>query len=590
MLKESFFEKLTSYMGNKKSLLITSLLLSAISSILGLLPFIFLWLIIKELFKTQPVFDDVFVYAWSTLGTAILSMILYFLSLTCSHLAAFRVEVGMRKVGMRKIINMPLGFFDSRETGKIRKIIDDNTSQTHLFLAHQLPDLASSIISPIIILILMFVIDWKMGLISLIPILLGVITMSFMMTEEGENFRKKYMDHLENMSSEAVEYVRGMPVVKTFGQSVYAFTRFVDSIVKYKEIVSAYTIMWQKPMAFYMIVMHSAAFFLIPFSIFSINENNLMLILNNFIFYLLIAPNFTLLFMRSMYFQNAMSLAKQSLERFDNILDYPQMVFPTNNITPSQFDIEFKNVSFSYKDTDHNAIEDISFRIKEGETLALVGSSGGGKTTIARLLARFWDIQSGEILIGGHNITTLSKKVLMENIALVFQNTKLFNLSIKENIIYGKPNASKEEIARSIDLSQSRDIIEKCPDGLNTRIGKNGIYLSGGEQQRIALARAILKDAPIIILDEATSFADPENEYLIQQALFELSKNKTTLMIAHRLNTVQKADKILVLDKGKIIQEGTHDELISREGLYKTMWMEYQQSIDWKLENTGDEK
>ncbi|GAF04667.1 ABC transporter ATP-binding protein [Saccharicrinis fermentans] len=584
--KQSILKKLTPYAGSKKYLFSLSLFLSALSSALGLLPFVFIWLIAKELFaSTESItFQSVEFYAWMSLASAFAAMLVYFFSLMSSHLAAFHVEVGMRKVGMSKIINMPLGFFDKNQTGKMRKVIDDNASQTHTFLAHQLPDLASTIIAPLIILALMFIIDWRMGLVSLIPIVLGAISIRFMMSKAGEEFRKQYMDSLEEMSSEAVEYVRGIPVVKTYGQSVHSFKQFVNSIMKYKEMVVAYTIMWQKPMSFYTIIMQSTAFFLAPFAILFIAAGgNVALTIINFIFYLILAPNFTLLFMRSMYFQNYANIAKETIERFDNILNYSKMEFPPKSTKPVSYTIEFKDVVFAYDGADSNAVDGISFTVQQGETVALVGASGGGKTTIARLAARFWDVNSGHIIIGGQDIKSLSNKELMKNTAFVFQNTKLFKKSLRENIIYGNPDASEKQIQPAIDLSQSREIINNLPEGLDTLIGKEGTYLSGGEQQRIALARAIIKDAPIVLLDEATAFADPENEHIIQKALHELSKNKTTLMIAHRLTSIQNANKILVIEKGKIAEQGTHNDLLAFNGIYKKMWEEYQMTVKWTL-------
>ncbi len=582
----SILKQLIPYAGNKKYLFSLSLILSALSAVLGLLPFIFIWLIAKEFFTNTSniTFQSVSFYAWLTLASAFASMVTYFITLSSSHLAAFRVEVGMRKVAMRKIINMPLGFFDKNQSGKMRKIVDDNASQTHTFLAHQLPDLSATVIAPLIILILMFIIDWRMGLISLIPILLGMISASFMMSKTGKMFQQEYMNSLEKMSSEAVEYVRGIPVVKTFGQSVYAFKHFVESITRYRDMVTAFTVMWQKPMSFYTVIMQSTAFFLIPFTILFITKGGeLATVLTDFIFYLLIAPSFTLLFMRSMYFQNYANLAKETINRFDAILDYPEMIFKETDEKPQTYDLEFKDVKFAYPNAKTNAVDGISFKINEGETVALIGASGGGKTTIARLAARFWDIQSGEILIGGKNIKDLSRKNLMESVSFVFQNTKLFKKTLRDNITYGKNNADEKSIQQAIDLSQSREIIDNLPDGLDTHIGKKGTYLSGGEQQRIALARAILKDSPIVLLDEATAFADPENEHLIQAALQELSKNKTTLMIAHRLTSIQNVDKILVIDKGKIVEQGTHNQLLSANGIYKQMWKEYQKSVAWTV-------
>ncbi len=583
--KPSILKRLMPFMGNKKYLFPLSLAFSAISAVLNLLPFVFIWMIARKFFSGEvSTFSDVNLYAWLTLGSAFLAMLFYFFALISSHLAAFRAEVGIRKVAMARIINMPLGFFDKNQSGKMRKIIDDNASQTHTFLAHQMPDLLATIIAPLIILVLMFLVDWRMGLISLIPIALGFVSMAFMMTTAGKVFQQKYMDSLEEMSSEAVEYVRGIPVVKTFGQSVHSFKRFVASITGYRDMVATYTRMWRRPYSFYVVIMQSAAFFLVPFSLFFITHGGEPAqILTDFVFYILIAPNFTLVFMRSMYFQNFANIAKEAIDRLDAILDYPEMYFEKESTKPSSPSLEFKNVSFKYEGADKNAIENISFTINEGETLALVGASGGGKTTIARLAARFWDASSGEILIGGVDIKKISRKDLMNSVAFVFQNTKLFKSSLRDNIVYGRGNAEETEITKALELSQSKDIIDSLDMGLNTVIGKEGTYLSGGEQQRIALARAILKDAPIVLLDEATAFADPENEHLIQAALRELSKNKTTLMIAHRLTTVKNVDKILVIDKGKIVEEGTHEELMSGNGTYKNMWDEYQKSVNWKV-------
>ncbi len=583
----SLLKRLAPYMGNKKYLFPLSLFLSALSAVVGLLPFVFVWLIAKALFAPAVELGQASYYAWLALATAFVSMLLYFAALMCSHLAAFRVEVGMRKVAMRRIIIMPLGFFDHTQSGKIRKVIDDNASQTHSFLAHQLPDFSATIVAPLMLLALLFIIDWRMGLVSLIPTALGLFSMRFMMTEAGQKMRQQYMDSLEEMSSEAVEYVRGIPVAKTFGQSVHAFTRFVSSISRYKTMVMKFTLQMRGPMTFFTVIMQTTAFFLVPFALFFVCDDNLGQVLSNFLFYLLIAPNFATLFMRSMYFQNYASIATQTLDRFDALLDYPAMTFVERGDKPTHFDVAFDKVSFTYQGAERKAVDDVSFHIAEGETVALIGTSGGGKTTIARLLARFWDVQSGEIRIGGHPINQLSRSTLMNSIAFVFQCTKLFPMSLRDNITYGNADASDADIERAIDLSQSREIIDKLPSGLATEVGAAGTYLSGGEQQRIALARAILKDAPIVILDEATAFADPENEQLIQQALRELSQGKTTLMIAHRLTTVKNADKILVVDNGNIIERGTHDELLQAGGAYKTMWQEYQQSIEWKLDNTG---
>ncbi len=584
--KINILKRFTPYMGTKKGLLPLSLVLSGISAVLNILPFVLVWYITRDILSDPQAIDfsKVHFYAWLAFASAIGGIVAYFCALMSSHLAAFRVEVGMQKVGMEKILSMPLGFFDLNSSGKIRKIVNDGAGTTHTFLAHQLPDMAGSIVSPVILIALIFTFDWRMGLASLVPIILGFITMKFMTSTKGRQFQKNYFDSLEEMSSESVEYVRGIPVVKTFGQTIFSFKRFYNSIIKYKEMVHAYTLLWQKPMSFYTIIMQSATFFLIPMAILLIGRGeNLVIVLADFVFYILISPIFTILLMKSMYFQQNAMIAEQAIDRIDNLLDYPMMSYSKNIKNINNHSLEFKNVVFSYEGSGKRAIDNISFKLNEGETIALVGASGGGKTTIARLAARFWDADEGEILIGGVNVKDIPQKELMDNISFVFQSTKLFKGSLRDNIVFGKENVGDEELNKAIDFSQSREIIENLSNGINTVIGSKGTYLSGGEQQRIALARAIVKNAPIVLLDEATAFADPENEHLIQKALKELSRGKTTLMIAHRLTSVQNVDRILVIKSGKITEEGTHKELLNKDGLYKTMWDEYQQSVIWKI-------
>lgn len=592
--KESVLKRFMPYMGKKKVLLPLSLLLSGLSAALNIVPFVLVWYITRDILSAPRAIDvsKVSAYAWLAFAGAIAGIVVYFCALMSSHLAAFHVEVGLQKIGMRKIMSMPLGFFDRHASGKLRKIVNDGAGTTHSFLAHQLPDMAGSVISPIILIALIFIFDWRMGLASLVPIMLGFVTMRFMMTSKGREFQRKYYDSLEEMSSESVEYVRGIPVVKTFGQSIFSFKRFYNSIIKYKEMVHAYTVLWRKPMSFYSVIMQSAAFFLIPMATFLIGRGgDLALVLTDFIFYLLISPIFMTLLMRSMYFQQNVMIASQAIGRLDALFEYPVMGFGGNVKAIGNHSLEFKNVVFSYEGSDKRAVDQISFTLNEGETVALVGASGGGKTTIARLAARFWDADEGEVLVGGINVKDIPKRELMEEISFVFQSTKLFKGSLRDNIVFGKESVSEEEINKAIDSSQSRAIIENLPDGLDTVIGSKGTYLSGGEQQRIALARAIVKNAPIVLLDEATAFADPENEHLIQKALRELSRGKTTLMIAHRLTSVRDVDRILVIESGKIVEEGTHDELLKKGGLYKTMWDEYRKSVAWKIiaQNTANE-
>ena len=439
--KKSVLNRFKPYMGKKKALLPLSLMLSGLSAALNIVPFVLVWYITRDILSAPQAIDisNVGTYAWLAFASAIAGVVVYFCALMSSHLAAFRVEVGLQKVGMQKIMSMPLGFFDQYSSGKMRKIVNDGAGTTHMFLAHQLPDMAGTVVSPIILLVLIFTVDWRMGLASLVPIILGFITMKFMTSTKGKQFQKNYFDSLEEMSSESVEYVRGIPVVKTFGQSIFSFKRFYNSIIRYKEMVHAYTLLWRKPMSFYTIIMQSAAFFLIPMAILLIgNGANLALVLSNLIFYLLISPIFTMLLMKSMYFQQNSRIAEQAIDRLDNLLNYPAMNYSQKPKHIEKHTLEFKNVAFSYEGADKRAIDGISFKLSEGETIAFVGASGGGKTTIARLAARFWDANEGEVLVGGVNVKEIPKKELMDNISFVFQNTRLFKGSLRENVVFGK--------------------------------------------------------------------------------------------------------------------------------------------------------
>ncbi len=578
--------KLQAYMTGRKALLPGALVLSAISTLTGMLPFIFIWLIVRELFTIDTGYAQLRIntYAWWAMGTAIGGVALYFLALTLSHLAAFRVETNMRRQAMQKIVRMPLGFFDKNTSGRIRKIIDDNASITHMFLAHQLPDLAGTILMPLATLVLIFAFDWRLGLACLVPIIIAMILMSLMMGGTGQKFMKSYMNSLEEMNTEAVEYVRGIPVVKVFQQTVFSFKNFHNSIMKYRNMVIKYTRLWEKPMSTYTVVIHGFVFFLVPIAILLIGySGNYANVLLNLFFYILITPVFGQSIMRSMYLNQALGQAKEAVNRMEELTDVEALPLAENPKNISRYDICFKEVSFSYPGSVQKAVDNLSFNIPAGKTVALVGASGSGKTTIARLVPRFWDAGNGQVCIGETDVKEIAPKELMQHVSFVFQNTKLFKTSLLENIRYGNPSATIEAIERVVDLAQCREIINKLPDGLNTKIGTEGTYLSGGEQQRIALARAILKDAPIVVLDEATAFTDPENEHLIQQALGKLTEGKTVLMIAHRLSSVQNVDSILVIDKGKITEQGTHKELLKKQGMYANMWNEYQKSVQWTI-------
>lgn len=573
-------------MGKRKVLLPAAMLLSALSALAGMLPYILIWLIVRELLEHGEITSsgNVVTYAWWAAGMAVASIVLYFAALMSSHLAAFRVESNLRKEAMRQIVRMPLGFLDINTSGRIRKIIDDNAGVTHSFLAHQLPDLAATFLVPLVAAILIFVFDWILGLACIVPVIIAMLVMGFMMNAEGRQFMKSYMTSLEEMNTEAVEYVRGIPVVKVFQQTIYSFKNFHRCIMNYNKMVFGYTRMWEKPMSLYTVIINGFVFFLAPLAILLIGySGNYASVLLNFFLFVLITPVFSQSIMKSMYLNQALGQASEAIGRLENLVAYEHLTVVAHPQPVKEFSIQFEKVSFSYPGSNQKAVDDVSFTIPQGNTVALVGASGGGKTTIARLVPRFWEATEGKVLIGGINVREIAPEELMKYISFVFQNTKLFKTSLLENIKYGNPDATMEEVERAVDMAQCREIINKLPLGLNTKIGTEGTYLSGGEQQRIVLARAILKNAPIIVLDEATAFADPENEHLIQQALKELTKGKTVLMIAHRLSSITDADNILVIDKGKIAEQGTHANLLGKQGIYYHMWNEYQQSVRWTI-------
>jgi ATP-binding cassette subfamily B protein len=573
-------------MTGRRALLPAALAVSALSSIVAMAPYVLIWFIIRELFTNwgQVSSARIAVYGWWAMATAVSSILLYFVALSFSHLAAFRVETNMRRHAMAKIVEMPLGFFNSTTSGRIRKIIDDNAGITHGFLAHQMPDLAATILMPGVVMILIFVFDWRLGLACLVPVCFSFIIMSFMMSKRGRSFLESYMTSLENMNTEAVEYVRGIPVVKVFQQTVFSFKNFHKSIIAYKHMVFGYTRMWEKPMSAYTVIINSFVFLLVPIALLIINHTgNVAQTVLNLILYVLLTPVFSQSIMRSMYLNQALGQAREAVDRIEHLTDYPSLPVLAEPKAIRGHGIRFENVSFSYPGKRNKAIDAVSFKILEGKTTALVGASGSGKTTLARLVPRFWDVDQGSVLIGETNVKHLDPSELMGHISFVFQNTHLFKTSLWENLRFGNPSATLEDIERAVDQAQCREIIDRLPHGLYTKIGVDGTYLSGGEQQRIVLARAILKNAPIVILDEATAFTDPENEHLIQQAFKKLTKGKTVLMIAHRLTSVISADNIVVMDAGKIAEQGRHEELLRKQGLYARMWNEYQQSINWKI-------
>ena len=563
-----------------------SVVLSAVNGLLSLVPFIFLWLVVRTLLTADgnladtPVWD----YAIAAFVVSVANVLLYFSALMLSHLSAFRIETNMRRTAMERLMRVPLGFFDTQNTGRMRKIIDEDSSQTHTFVAHILPDVAGSVVAPIGIIILLLAVDWQLGIAAMVPIVCAFGIMGYMMNPKNNDFQRMYLDAQEKMSAEAVEYVRGIPVVKVFQQTVFSFKRFHDSIINYRDLVIRYTLLWRTPMSAYTIAINAFAFLLVPTGIILIGHGGeTAIIVSDMVLYVLIAPIIAANVMKAMHLSQNLFLANEAVDRLEKLTATPPLSESSEPEKAAAFDVSLRNVSFRYEAAEHDAVSHIDLDIPQGKTVALVGASGSGKTTIARLIPRFWDVREGSLKIGGVDVRHMDKATLMRNVSFVFQNTRLFKTSILENIRYGNPDATIEQVNRAVDLSQSREIIERLPQGLDTVIGAEGTYLSGGEQQRIVLARAILKDAPIVVLDEATAFADPENEHLIRQAFAHLTCGKTVLMIAHRLTTVQDADNIVVVDNGRIAEQGTHQQLMEKATLYYKMWNEYQKSVAWKL-------
>lgn len=574
-------------MGRRKALLPVAIVLSALGGLAGLAPFVFIWLIVRELLSGGDIGaqTQVISYAWWAAGTAVGGVVLYFGALMCSHLAAFRVESNIRKSAMRRIVGMPLGFFDSNTTGRIRKIIDDNASITHSFLAHQLPDMAGTALVPLLAVALIAAFDWRLGLACLVPVFTAMGIMAYTMNTRGREFMRQYMNLLEQMNTEAVEYVRGIPVVKVFQQTVYSFKNFYRTIMQYNHTATRYTRLWERPMTLYTVIINSFAYFLVPVAVILTGMGEgVGTVLVNLILFVLVTPVFSECVMKSMYIGQAFAQADEAVSRLDGLTAYPTLKETAEPVQPATYGITFSNVTFAYPGTDTDVLKNVTFTVQQGKRVALVGASGSGKTTIARLVPRFYDVDGGSVSIGGVDVRDISHKELMRTVSFVFQNPQLIKTTILENIRYGKPEATMEEVNRAVDMAQCREIIDRLPDGLDTVIGTEGTYLSGGERQRIALARALLKDAPVIVLDEATAFADPENEHLMQAALRELTRGKTVITIAHRLTSVADADEILVIDNGRIAERGTHDTLLGMKGIYYNRWNEYCRAVNWTIE------
>ena len=589
--KQNAIIALLGYAGNYKVLTFIGLTLSAISMLCSIVPYVCIWLVAKDLITAVSDFSkvqNVETYGWIAFGFAVLGIVLYFIGLICTHLAAFRTAENIRKIGMNHIMKAPLGYFDNNASGLIRGRLDSAANDTETLLAHNLADIVGTIVLFVGMVILMFIFDWRMGAACLLSAVISIIAMFSMMGGKNAQLMAEYQAAQDRMTKAGTEYVRGIPVVKIFQQTVYSFKTFKKAIEEYSDKAEYYQAkVCRVPQSINLTFTEGAFIFLVPIAIFlipgALHSGNFSDFITNFVFYAVFSAIISTSLAKIMFASSGIMLASTALSRIDLVMKAPTLEKCVNPKEPEDNSVVFKDVSFTYEGSSIPALSHISFKVESGQTVALVGPSGGGKTTAASLIPRFWDVDEGVVAVGNVNVKEIDQHVLMEQVAFVFQNTKLFKTSILENVKIANPNASNDDVMQALKAARCEDIIEKLPNGVNTIIGNEGTYLSGGEQQRIALARAILKNAPIVVLDEATAFADPENEILIQKALSVLCKDRTVIMIAHRLSTVVNADRIIVLEEGHIIEEGTHKELLDKNGLYHKMWTDYNQAVKWKI-------
>ena len=589
--KKSDVAILMDYAGSHRILTYIGLILSAISMILSMIPYVCIWLVARDLIAVAPNWNRaemITQYGWIAFGSAVGGILIYFIGLMCTHLAAFRTAANIRKRGVAHLMEAPLGFFDANASGLIRGRLDAAAADTETLLAHNLADIVGTITLFFVMLVLMFVFDWRMGCACLLAAMISILSMFAMMGGKNAGFMAQYQAALDRMSKAGTEYVRGIPVVKIFQQTVYSFKAFQKSIEEYSDFAEHYNSnVCSKPQSVNLTFTEGAFAFLVPVALFlapgALSGGNFAEFVTNFAFYAVFSAIISTALARIMFASSGMMLAHTALGRIAQVMDAPTLSVSKHPKHPMDSSVEFKDVSFTYEGAQREALSHVSFKAEPRQTIALVGPSGGGKTTAASLIPRFWDASSGEVLVGGVNVKEMDPHELMDQIAFVFQDSHLFSTSILENVRVSRPDAAREEVMAALISAQCMDIIEKLPDGIDTKLGPDGTYLSGGESQRIALARAILKNAPIVVLDEATAFADPENEVLIQKAFASLTKGKTVIMIAHRLSTIVGADRIIVLDKGRAIEQGTHEELMSFDGLYSHMWNDYSKAVQWRI-------
>ena len=591
MKKQSDLSRLMGYAGNYRYFTYASWVLSAVSALVALVPFVYIWKILRDVLNAAPDYAqavNIPHYGWMAVLFAVLAYLIYIAALMCSHLSAFRVATNLRLEVSEHLATLPLGFTETFGSGKLRKIIHESTGAAETFLAHQLPDKYNAMATPIGLLVLLLVFDWRLGLLSLVPVALGFVIMSAMTGRRMADKMRQYGNALESMSNEAVEYVRGIPVVKTFGQSVFSFKKFKATIDEYEKWVIAYTKELRMPMMLYTAAINGVFAFLIVGGLLFTRNGVTSEFLLNLLFYIIITPVISLTLTRIMYMSENELVVADALARVDSVLDAEPVPENDHPRHPKDASVSLKDVHFSY-DGKTDVIKGVSLKIQPGQMVAFVGPSGGGKSTLANLICRFFDVQSGSVRVGGADVRDIPKEELMDTISFVFQNSRLLKGSILDNVRLGRPQATEAEVLAALKAAQCMDIIEKFPAGIHTVIGTKGVYLSGGEQQRIAIARAMLKNAPILILDEATAFADPDNEAKVQAAFAQLAKGKTVLMIAHRLSTVANADCIYVVQDGQIAESGTKDELCAQNGLFARMRQEYQASVQWKVAKEGKE-
>ncbi len=586
MKKQSNLSRLLTIAGSYRYLTYASWILSAISALIALVPYYFIWQVMREVLEVAPDFSraqNLTHNGWMAVLFAVIAVLVYIAGLMCSHLGAFRIATNLRLQSMNHIVKLPLGFAEHFGSGKLRKIVNESSAATETYLAHQLPDRANALATPCGLLVLLFVFDWRLGLLSLAPVLLGFLIMMAMTGKEMQQKMKEYQNALDDMAGEAVEYVRGIPVVKTFGQTIFSFKKFKDSIDRYKVWVIAYTKQLRTPMMFYTAAINGVFVFLIAGALLFTQDQVTTEFLLNLVFYIIITPIISVTLTRIMFQSENAMIVDDALQRIDSVLNLEPLKETAHPMHPKDGSVELEQVHFSY-DGEKDVLNGISISIPAGQTVAFVGPSGGGKTTLANLISRFFDPQSGTVRVGGVDVRNIPKEELMNTVSFVFQNSRLIKASIFENVRLGKPEATREEVMAALKNAQCDDILEKLPDGMDTVIGTKGVYLSGGEQQRIAIARVMLKNTPVIILDEATAFADPDNETRVQAAFSKLSQGKTVIMIAHRLSTVAGADRIYVVKDGQIAESGSSRELMERGGLFARMWQNYQTSIQWKVQ------